>query len=87
MVYFCALHAIRNFTSTVRSIERPRRAIITAAGLATIVIGVAALAAFQLQAGSHMTRDQAVFQVRVIGLAARTVPHMILVDRFHRRQA
>ncbi len=87
ILYFCTLHAIRHFTSAITSIERRRRAIITAAGLSTIVIVAAALTAFHLQTESLVALDQAVFQVVFIGLAALTVPHMILVDRFHRRQA
>ena len=87
MIYFCALHAIRHFTSAITRIERPRRAIITAAGLSTIVIAAAALAAFHLRTESLEPLDHAVFQVVFIGLAALTVPHMILVDRFHRRHA
>ena len=87
LVYFCALHAIRHFTSAVQSIERPRQAIIAAAGLSALVVALSALAAFHVQAGGIVAVDEAIFQVVFIGLAALTVPHMILVDRFHCRQA
>ena len=87
LVYFCALHAIRHFTLAIQSIERPRQAIITAAGLAALVVAAAALAAFHLQASGIVAVDEAVFRVVFIGLAALTVPHMILVHRFHHRQA
>ena len=87
VVYFCALHAVRHFTSAMKTIERPRDAIITAAGLSAITIAAAALAAFHLSANRLATVDAAVFEVVFIGLAALTVPHMILVDRFHRRPA
>ena len=87
MVYFCALHAVRHFTSAIETIERRRPAVIMAAGLSAFVITAAVLAAFYLQATRLVGLDETILQVVFIGLAALTVPHMILVDRFHRRQA
>lgn len=87
MVYFCALHAIRHFTSAITSIERPRRSIITAVTLSALVVVAATLAAFHLHSTRLVAVDEAVLKVVFIGLAALTVPHMILVHRFHHRQA
>lgn len=87
VVYFCALHAIRHFTSAITSIDCPGRSIITVATLSGLVVAAAALAAFYLHSTRLVAVDEAVFKVVFIGLAALTVPHMILVHRFHHRRA
>jgi beta-carotene 15,15'-dioxygenase len=87
VVYFCALHAIRHFTSAITSIDRPGRSIITVVTLSALVVAAATLAAFHLHSTKLVAVDEAVFKVVFIGLAALTVPHMILVHRFHHHQA
>lgn len=84
-VYFCALHSIRHFGATLLSMDGRRRALITAAGLSALVIAGAGLVVIYLQARHTVTLDETLFRVIFIGLAALTVPHMILVDRFRRR--
>ena len=84
MLYFCALHAIRHLTLALAQIAHLRRSLITAASLSGLVVAAAALAAMQLQAIQYLAVDEAVFKVVFIGLAALTVPHMILVDRLRR---
>jgi Brp/Blh family beta-carotene 15,15'-monooxygenase len=84
MVYFCALHAIRHFTLAIAKVEHIRRSLVAAAGLSVIVIAAAALAALHLEAANHFAIDEAVFKVVFIGLAALTVPHMLLIDRFRK---
>ena len=84
MVYFCALHAIRHFTLAIAKIQNIRRSLIAATCLSVLVIAAAALTALQLQTAHHLAVDEAVFRVVFIGLAALTVPHMILIDRLHR---
>ena len=83
-VYFCALHSVRHFTRTMRLISDGRRAILAAITLSTMVM---LIALFVLLYGSKDpgfdVADQLV-RIVFIGLAALTVPHMILVDRFVR---
>ena len=83
-VYFCALHSIRHFTATMRVVPNGRRALSVAVVLSVIVTLAALLATFQGMTGTSVaTTDQGI-RVIFIGLAALTVPHMILVDRFRR---
>ncbi len=84
MVYFCALHAVRHFTLAIAKIAHIRRSLITATSLSALVIAAAALTAMQLQTAHYLAVDEAVFKVVFIGLAALTVPHMLLIDRLHR---
>jgi Brp/Blh family beta-carotene 15,15'-monooxygenase len=83
-VYFCGLHSVRHFTATMRAVPRGRRALGVAVALSGIVT-LAALLAMRdgLTGPVAATTDQGI-RVIFIGLAALTVPHMILVDRFRR---
>jgi len=83
-VYFCALHSIRHFTQTLRLIALRRRALVLAVTLSALVTLVALLILrYGLPAQVVDPTDQ-IIQIIFIGLSALTVPHMILVDRFHR---
>ncbi len=84
MVYFCALHALRHFSLAMAKVKHVRRTLITATCLSILVIAAAALAALQLQTVHQFAVDESVFKVVFIGLAALTVPHMILVERLHK---
>ena len=86
-VYFCALHSIRHFMSTMRAVPNGRRALVVAVSLSAMVTFVAVLV---LQYGISVpmpamtaAAEQGI-RIIFIGLAALTVPHMILVDRFRR---
>jgi Brp/Blh family beta-carotene 15,15'-monooxygenase len=83
-VYFCALHSIRHFTSTMRAVPNGQRAL----GVAVVLSGIVTLAAvavtFLGPAGPVADPTEQGIRVIFIGLAALTVPHMILVDRFRR---
>jgi len=83
-VYFCALHSIRHFTATLRTVPDGRRAIVMAVALS---VAVTLVAAGILRYGAPLqavdTTGQ-IIRILFIGLAALTVPHMILVDRFER---
>ncbi len=86
-VYFCGLHSVRHFRATLRTLPQARRALVMAIGLSALVT-IAALAVVSVQhdaviAASPDTGMRVIF----IGLAALTVPHMILVDRFSRQPA
>ncbi|MBS1303385.1 Brp/Blh family beta-carotene 15,15'-dioxygenase [Loktanella sp. SALINAS62] len=83
-VYFCGLHSVRHFRATLTALPQARRAMHMAVVLSGLVT-IAALAAIlvtegSFQAMSHGTAMRIIF----IGLAALTVPHMFLVDRFWR---
>jgi Brp/Blh family beta-carotene 15,15'-monooxygenase len=83
-VYFCGLHSVRHFTATMRAVPHGRRAL----GVAVVLSGVVTLAGVLamrdgLTGPLAATTDQGI-RVIFIGLAALTVPHMILVDRFRR---
>lgn len=86
-VYFCALHSVRHFTATMRAVADGRRALVVAVVLSAMVTFVALLASRYgvtgtIPAVTAMTEQG--IRVIFIGLAALTVPHMILVDRFRR---
>jgi len=84
IVYFCALHSVRHTAETINCLKDRKRALLTA-GLLSAVTALAALASFLLrdglQAGSAVA---SISQTIFIGLAALTIPHMALVDRFQR---
>ncbi|MEI4231891.1 Brp/Blh family beta-carotene 15,15'-dioxygenase [Roseovarius sp. D22-M7] len=84
-VYFCGLHSIRHFDATIRSVPRARRALVTAAGLSAAVTLTGALLLYARSGSDSLTAEGGGMQVIFIGLAALTVPHMLLVDRFKRR--
>jgi Brp/Blh family beta-carotene 15,15'-monooxygenase len=83
-VYFCALHSVRHFTATMVVVPNGRRALRVAV-LLSVIVTLAALLALGKGAGGTVadTTEQGI-RVIFIGLAALTVPYMILVDRFRR---
>jgi Brp/Blh family beta-carotene 15,15'-monooxygenase len=83
-VYFCALHSIRHFTATIRAVPNGRGALGVAVVLSGIVTLAAVVATLLGPAGTVADPTEQGIQVIFIGLAALTVPHMILVDRFRR---
>ena len=84
VVYFCALHSVRHFTGTIRVTPDVQRALVVALMLSGAVT-VAAIMVLLYGSMAHVVdiHDQ-VIRIVFIGLAALTVPHMILVDRFLR---
>ncbi|MDR9395557.1 MAG: Brp/Blh family beta-carotene 15,15'-dioxygenase [Roseovarius sp.] len=83
-VYFCALHSVRHFTSTMRAVPHGRRALGIALVLSLIVTLVALVPLRLGITGTLAGMTEQGLRVIFIGLAALTVPHMILVDRFRR---
>jgi Brp/Blh family beta-carotene 15,15'-monooxygenase len=81
-VYFCALHSIRHFTATMRAVPNGQRALGVAVVLSGVVTLVAVAATLLSPAGPVADPTEQGIRVIFIGLAALTVPHMILVDRF-----
>lgn len=83
-VYFCGLHSVRHFRATLAALPQARRAMNTAVILSGLV-AIAALTVILVTEDSLQTMSQGTgMRVIFIGLAALTVPHMILVDRFWR---
>ena len=80
-VYFCLIHSARHFRSMRRIFGEALEALDVARPTVLLTLitwgaGIAALAA----RSSEIPLSEAVVQVVFIGLAALTVPHMILVD-------
>ena len=85
VAYFCLLHALRHFAQTLAELPDPARAR-RAAGAVTAVSILGAAGAFAaLHLSGGLAVQAASLQVVFIGLAALTVPHMLLVDRFRRQ--
>ena len=87
-VYFCLVHSARHVAGIVSNLRRYMSAAslcvqTLAFTLASWLAGVAAVWCF-----ADMTNlEPTVLRVIFIGLAALTVPHMILVDGFYRRSS
>jgi Brp/Blh family beta-carotene 15,15'-monooxygenase len=84
-LYFCCVHSARHLWSvwTAVKAEFPRHKLFTGAMAFTLASWSAGAAAFWWCA-SFMMVESALLRVVFIGLAALTVPHMILVDGFFR---
>lgn len=85
IVYFCALHSVRHFTDALVSLDRKRLAL----GIVALLCGLTVIAGYIgyiiMQWTGADLLEQSVLQIVFVGLAALTVPHMILVDRFQSR--
>lgn len=80
-IYFCGLHSIRHFSTTILFVPHAGRALVIAALLSGIVILTATFYLQTLLDGSSDALVRNLSQTVFIGLAALTVPHMILVER------
>ncbi len=87
IVYFCALHSVRHMTLTLNWIDDRRTAVhlSIALSVATVLTGFASVGIFH--AVGLETIENAISKTVFIGLAALTVPHLILVDRFRHSAA
>lgn len=86
VVYFCTLHSVRHFADALGALDNRGYALRVAGGLSVITV-LAGLAAFAiLQRVDTPMVAQSVLQIVFIGVAALTVPHMILVDRFQKQK-
>lgn len=81
IVYFCGLHSVRHFTQTLQSVPNTGQALVISAVLSCAVVATASMVWLLLP----QTNVQPSLQIVFIGLAALTVPHMLLVDRLHRK--
>ncbi|WAB84525.1 Brp/Blh family beta-carotene 15,15'-dioxygenase [Microcella daejeonensis] len=79
IVYFCTLHSARHLREGfVEEAATPRRTLALVV-VAYTVIPVAGAAVFLVTTGAGASLDDRLLQVVFIGLAALTVPHMVLV--------
>lgn len=84
VLYFCSLHAVRHFTRALASLENQGHAL-RIAGLLTAITVFGGLIGFTiLQRHNAAMMEQSILQIVFIGMAALTVPHMLLVDRFQK---
>ena len=79
-IYFCALHSPTHFRNVIKLVpetDRPR-AIMQTVVFTLLTLIIAGLAFIPLSV--ELTLEQSGVQIVFIGLAALTVPHMILID-------
>lgn len=82
VAYFCLLHSLRHLTTTLALLPDRTRALAGAARImAASLLGAGAALALAI-GGAGADAGNAILGVVFIGLAALTVPHMLLVDRF-----
>ena len=82
VAYFCFLHSPRHLTDVLAGLAERRRAFAQAGAITAVTLTGAGAALLWLDA--HGPPDEAILQVVFVGLAALTVPHMLLVDRWAR---
>ena len=85
-IYFCLVHTPRHVRAILANVSSgvSRRLILSQVVLFSVASWVAGGLAFWLLLGAE-TAEAALMRVVFIGLAALTVPHMILVDGLFRR--
>lgn len=79
-VYFCALHSSTHFSRVLRLVPPSERAgaLAQTAGFTALTLIFAGIAFILLV--NEVSMQQSTLQILFIGLAALTVPHMLLVD-------
>jgi Brp/Blh family beta-carotene 15,15'-monooxygenase len=82
IIYFCTLHSVRHMTLALKWIDDRRTAVLLSIGLSMVTVLVGFASVGVIQAVGLETIETAVSKTVFIGLAALTVPHLILVDRF-----
>lgn len=82
--YFCLLHSLRHLTGTLAALPDHKAALRGAAAITGVTLGGAAVGFVLLTGAAPGDVTGSVLQVVFIGLAALTVPHMLLVERFSR---
>ncbi len=84
VAYFCLLHSVRHFMQTFAALPDRPRALREAGAVTAATLAGAAVAYAALHDAASGAADAALLQTLFIGLAALTVPHMLLVERFRR---
>jgi Brp/Blh family beta-carotene 15,15'-monooxygenase len=86
VAYFCLLHSLRHFVETIAALPDRARALREAGLVTAVTLAGAVFAVVALRQSDGAGADAALLKVVFIGLAALTVPHMLLVERFRRRR-
>ena len=86
VIYFCGLHSVRHFTDTLDGLGHRGHALRIAGLLSLVTILVGYISFVFLQRFSTSLIEQSIVQIVFIGVAALTVPHMLLVDRFQKQK-
>lgn len=82
IAYFCLLHSLRHMRDTLHALPERAAALRAAAGIMVASVLGASLALGLLLRVDGADLEGSVLRVVFIGLAALTVPHMLLVERF-----
>ncbi len=85
IAYFCLLHSLRHMRDTLHALPERAAALRAAAGIMVASVLGASLALGLLLRVDGADLEGSVLRVVFIGLAALTVPHMLLVERFRHR--
>jgi Brp/Blh family beta-carotene 15,15'-monooxygenase len=85
VVYFCMLHSVRHFSNAFASLDDPHQGLRVATLLSVVTVFAGVIGFIVLQGFKPELLEQSILRIIFIGLAALTVPHMILVDRFQRK--
>jgi Brp/Blh family beta-carotene 15,15'-monooxygenase len=85
IIYFCILHSVRHFSNAIISLEDPRQGLRVAILLSVVTVFAGLIGFLILQGTKPELLEQSILRIIFIGLAALTVPHMLLVDRFQRK--
>lgn len=85
IVYFCALHSMRHFSNAFVTLDNPRQTLRAAVALSIVTVLAGLIGFMVLQGFQPEFLEHSILRVVFIGLAALTVPHMILVDLFQRQ--
>lgn len=85
IAYFCLLHSLRHMRDTLHALPERATALRAAAGIMVASVLGASLALGLLLRVDGADLEGSVLRVVFIGLAALTVPHMLLVERFRYR--
>ncbi len=87
IVYFCALHSLRHLRIAARDADaRSRRRMVRVALVYTVLALLAAAAAWPWLASGTAVPQAGVLKLVFIGLAALTLPHMLVVMWFEHRR-
>ena len=83
-VFFCGMHSPRHFLRTASLVAQPPKNLLhRAALLPMLACGCAVIVAVSMMA--YLPIDDRLVQIIFVGLAALTVPHMLLIERVRLR--
>jgi len=86
IAYFCLLHSLRHMRDTLQALPERKAALRAAAGIMVVSLLGASIALGLFLHVDGVDLESSVLRVVFIGLAALTVPHMLLVERFRYRR-